>query len=88
MTRILITAVLLSLCAFMRAAVGFGEALLALPLLSMIMSISTASPVVTLAGVTMSLSLLVVNREAVDFPHSNGFSGSPRGLGCREQLAP
>jgi hypothetical protein len=22
------------------------------------------------------------------FPHSNGFSGSPRGLGCREQLAP
>ena len=68
MTRILITAVLLSLCAFMRAAVGFGEALLALPLLSMIMSISTASPVVTLAGVTMSLSLLVVNRESVDFP--------------------
>src|SRR5215472_2329956 len=66
MTRILITAVLLSLCAFMRAAVGFGEALLALPLLSMIMSIATASPVVTLAGVTMSL--LVVNREAVDFP--------------------
>ena len=22
------------------------------------------------------------------FPHSNGFSGSPRGLGCGEQLAP
>jgi len=21
-------------------------------------------------------------------PHSNGFSGSPRGLGCRERLAP
>src|SRR5215510_7631062 len=68
MTRILITAVLLSLCAFMRAAVGFGEALLAIPLLSMLMSISTASPVVTLAGLTMSLSLLVVNRETVDFP--------------------
>jgi hypothetical protein len=52
----------------MRAAVGFGEALLAIPLLSMIMSISTASAVVTLARLTMSLSLLVVNRETVDFP--------------------
>jgi Sulfite exporter TauE/SafE len=67
MTRILITAALLSLCAFMRSAVGFGEALLAIPLLSMIMSISTASPVVTLAGLTMSLSMLVANRETVDF---------------------
>jgi hypothetical protein len=24
----------------------------------------------------------------LNFSHSNGFSGSPRGLGCREQLAP
>jgi uncharacterized membrane protein YfcA len=51
----------------MRSAVGFGEALLAIPILSMIMSISTASPVVTLAGLTMSLSMLVANRETVDF---------------------
>src|SRR4029434_7988930 len=83
-TRILITAVLLSLCAFMRAAVGFGEALLAIPSLSMIMSISTASPVVTLAGLTMSLSLLVVNRESVDFPSARrlivaSFLGIPFG---------
>src|SRR4029450_13726442 len=85
MTRILITAVLLSLCAFMRAAVGFGEALLAIPSLSMIMSISTASPVVTLAGLTMSLSLLVVNRESVDFPSARrlivaSFLGIPFGV--------
>jgi uncharacterized membrane protein YfcA len=68
MTRMMLTAALLCLCAFMRAAVGFGDALLALPLLSMIMSISTASPVVALAGLTMSLSILVVNRETVDVP--------------------
>src|SRR5438309_6313153 len=67
MTRIMITAALLCLCAFIRSAVGFGDALLAIPLLSMIMSISTASPVVTLAGFTMSLSILVANRETVDF---------------------
>ncbi len=67
MTRIMITAALLFLCAFIRSAVGFGDALLAIPLLSMIMSISTASPVVTLAGFTMSLSILVANRETVDF---------------------
>jgi uncharacterized membrane protein YfcA len=68
MTRIIMTATLLFLCAFIRSAVGFGDALLAIPLLSMIMSISTASPVVTLAGLTMSLSMLVANRETVDFP--------------------
>ena len=68
MTRMMLTAALLFLCAFLRAAVGFGDALLALPLLSMIMSISTASPVVALAGFTMSLSILVVNRETVDVP--------------------
>ena len=67
MTRILMTAALLFLCAFMRSAVGFGDALLAIPLLSMIMSISTASPVVALAGFIMSLSILVANRETVDF---------------------
>ena len=65
-TRIIVTAALLFLCAFMRSAVGFGDALLAIPLLGMIMSLSTASPVVALAGLTMSLSILVANRETVD----------------------
>src|SRR5215475_7419246 len=68
MTRILMTAALLSLCAFIRSAVGFGDALLAIPFLGLIMSLSTASPVVALAGLVMSLSILVANQEMVDFP--------------------
>jgi uncharacterized membrane protein YfcA len=65
-TLIIVTAVILFLCAFMRSAVGFGDALLAIPLLGMIMSLSTASPVVALAGWTMSLGILVANQETVD----------------------
>lgn len=67
-TLIIVTAVILFLCAFMRSAVGFGDALLAIPFLGMIMSLSTASPVVALAGFTMSLSILVANQETVDLP--------------------
>lgn len=67
MTLIMMTAAVLFLCAFIRSAVGLGDALLAIPLLGMIMSLSTASPVVALAGFTMSLSILVANRETVDF---------------------
>src|SRR2546423_13098562 len=64
---IIVTAALLFLCAFIRSAVGFGDALLAIPFLGMIMSLATASPVVALAGFTMSLGILVANRETVDF---------------------
>ena len=65
---IVVTAALLCLCAFIRSAISFGDALLAIPLLGMIMSLSTASPVVALAGLVMSLSILVANQEMVDFP--------------------
>jgi len=67
-TRIIMTAIILFLCAFVRSAVGFGDALLAIPLLGMIMSLSTASPVVAMAGFTMSLSILVANQGTVDLP--------------------
>lgn len=67
LTLIILTAALLFLCAFVRSAVGFGDALLAIPFLGMMMSLSTASPVVALAGFTMSLGILVANQETVDF---------------------
>jgi uncharacterized protein len=66
-TLVIVTAVILSLCAFIRSAVGFGDALLAIPFLGMIMSLSTASPVVAMAGFIMSLGILVANQETVDF---------------------
>ncbi len=64
---IISTAAVLFLCAFLRSAVGFGDALLGIPLLGMVMSLPTASPVVAFAGVTMSLVIFVANREKVDF---------------------
>ncbi len=66
-TLILFSATTLFLCAFLRSAVGFGDALLAIPLLGMVMNLSTASPVVAFAGLTMSLTILAGNRERVDF---------------------
>jgi uncharacterized membrane protein YfcA len=67
MTLFLCTAAVLFLCAFIRAAVGFGDALLAIPLLGMLMPLATASPVVALAGLTMSVSIVVAHQDAVDF---------------------
>ena len=64
---IIITAVILFCCAFIRSAIGFGDALLGIPLLGMVMNLPTASPVVALAGLVMGLSILVANRETVDF---------------------
>lgn len=67
-TLTLMTAIILFLCALIRSAVGFGDALLAIPFLGMMMRLSTASPVVALAGFIMSLGIVVVNQETVDFP--------------------
>src|SRR5262245_25193298 len=65
-TLISVTAVILFISAFIRSAVGFGDALLAIPLLGMIMSLSTASPVLAMAGFIMSLSILAANQSTVD----------------------
>src|SRR5215471_14693447 len=40
-----------------------------------------------LHNVTQSIEC-EVDLPSLEIPHSNGFSGSPGGLGCREQLAP
>src|SRR5262249_26124369 len=37
--------------------------------------------------VQLKVDLILVG-GGLEIPHSNGFSGSPGGLGCREQLAP
>ncbi len=66
-TLTLVTAVILFACTFIRSAVGFGDALLAMPLLGMVMSLKTASPVVAFVGFVISLMILLVDRKAVDF---------------------
>lgn len=66
-TLTIVTAAILFVCSFIRSAVGFGDALLAMPLLAMIMSLKVASPIVALAGFVISLTILLCDRNAVDF---------------------
>jgi hypothetical protein len=66
-TLTIVTAVILFICTFIRSAVGFGDALLAMPLLGMVMSLKIASPVVAFAGFIISLMILLFDRKVVDF---------------------
>jgi uncharacterized protein len=66
-TLTLITSFILFVCTFVRSAVGFGDALLAMPLLGLVMSLQIASPIVAFTGFTISLMILFSDRDAVDF---------------------
>lgn len=61
------TAVILFACSLIRSAVGFGDALLAMPLLGLVISLKIASPIVAFVGFTISLLILLIERDAVDF---------------------
>ncbi|MCU0551457.1 MAG: sulfite exporter TauE/SafE family protein [Leptolyngbya sp. Prado105] len=60
------TAFILFFCTAVRSAIGFGDALLAMPLLGIIMSLRTATPVVAFTGFIVSLIILVSDQERVD----------------------
>ena len=60
-------AIILFACSLIRSAVGFGDALLAMPLLGLVISLQVASPIVAFAGFTISLLILLIERDAVDF---------------------
>ncbi|MGG6263802.1 sulfite exporter TauE/SafE family protein [Leptolyngbya sp. AN03gr2] len=60
------TALILFVCTSVRSAIGFGDALLAMPLLGMIMSLRTATPVVAFTGFIISLIILVFDQDSVD----------------------
>lgn len=62
----LITALILFVSTFVRSAVGFGDALLAMPLLGLVMGLRVASPVVAITGFTVSLIILLVDRDEID----------------------
>lgn len=62
-----VTALILFVSTFVRSAVGFGDALLAMPLLGLVMGLQVASPIVAFAGFTISLTILVIDRGTIDF---------------------
>jgi uncharacterized membrane protein YfcA len=58
---------ILFLAALTKATLGFGESLLAIPLLTLIVGIQTAAPLVSLLAATVTLLLLVRNWQQIDF---------------------
>lgn len=66
-----LTVTLLVLCVlfistFTRSTLGFGDALIAMPLLTLLVGVRTATPVVGLAASTISLLILLTNWRQVD----------------------
>ena len=57
----------LALSALARGILGFGNALIAMPLLALVVSVQIASPVVALSNLTGILVILVGNWRSVDF---------------------
>jgi uncharacterized membrane protein YfcA len=57
---------ILVLSAFVRGMIGFGNALIAMPLLALVVSVQIASPVVGLANLTGILIILVRQWRSVD----------------------
>ena len=60
-------AVILFAGAFVRSSLGFGDAVLAMPLLAMVLGIKTATPLVALFASTIAASILLRNWRKADF---------------------
>lgn len=63
---LLATLAILFLAALVKAILGFGESLLAIPLLTLVLGIQTASPLVSLLAATVTLLMLLRNWRAID----------------------
>lgn len=58
---------ILFLAALTKATLGFGESLLAIPLLTLVIGVQTAAPLISLIAATVTLLLLVRNWQQIDF---------------------
>ena len=57
----------LFVAAFVRSALGFGDAVVAMPILAMILGVRTATPLVAFVGPTISILILAANWRKVEF---------------------
>ena len=57
---------IITLSAFTRSALGFGDALIAMPLLALILGMKTATPLVALVASTIALTILLQAWRKVD----------------------
>lgn len=66
----LITLCVLFLSTFIRSALGFGDAVIAMPLLAMAIGMRTATPLVAFAATTIAVTIVIRNWRAVDLKAS------------------
>jgi uncharacterized membrane protein YfcA len=70
---------------FVRSSLGFGDALVAMPLLTLVVGLKTATPTVALIATTISITILVKNWRIADLKATfrlvlSSFLGIPVGL--------
>jgi uncharacterized membrane protein YfcA len=65
LTLLSVTAVLF-ISTFIRSAIGFGDALLAMPLLALIISLKMATPLVALMSMAISTGIILTDWDKVD----------------------
>lgn len=58
--------IVLFVAALVKSVLGFGDALIAVPLLTLILGIQVTAPLVTLIGTLVTLLLVVRNRKTID----------------------
>ncbi|MFH1930742.1 MAG: sulfite exporter TauE/SafE family protein [Pseudomonadota bacterium] len=63
----LLVLIIIFVSALIRAVFGFGHALVAMPLLAMIVGVKIAAPLVALVAGTMALAILIENRRHLHF---------------------
>lgn len=66
-TLLALVVAIVFLAALVRATWGFGDAVVGIPLLTLVISLSTASPMLVLLSVTLSLMLLRERPSLIDF---------------------
>ncbi|MBI1881316.1 MAG: sulfite exporter TauE/SafE family protein [Chloroflexi bacterium] len=82
---LVLVASILFFSTFIRSAVGFGDALLAMPLLALFISLRTATPLVGFMGMMISAGILITDWQMIDFRAAwrlnlASFAGIPLGL--------
>lgn len=68
--QVALVAAILFLSSFVRSAVGFGDALLAMPLLTLVLEVQQASPLAALVGSTIALTILLQDWRSIDLQAS------------------
>ena len=66
MTLLILTSSVIFLAALIKATLGFGESLLAMPLLTLVLGLSTATPLVGLVAATLTLLMLGSSWRKID----------------------